>query len=99
MNTDKDRVWVISESSVVGINKKVESFVKLGYKLVGDVKPYMRDGCTSFLATLVLDRGYENVTEVADAPEARANELLALNEGWKIVSTSVSAKFYRMVKR
>ena len=52
----------------------------------------------SYMMTLK-DPGYGDVVEVRDAPQDEANQLLALNDGWVIASTSVSSKFYRMVKR
>ena len=59
---------------------------------------------TWFFIMELKDRGYDNVIEVADAPEEKANELLksnaTLEDGtrWKVASTSVSSKFYRMVR-
>lgn len=48
---------------------------------------------------MYLDKNYKNVVEVYDAPQSVANELLAEKSGWEVASTSVSARFYRMVKR
>lgn len=48
---------------------------------------------------MVLEMGYSDVTRVADASEDEANLLLALGTGWEVASTSVSSKFYRMIKR
>ena len=53
----------------------------------------------SYLMALPDSTDYSNVVEVRDAPQDEANHLLSLGEGWTIASTSISSKFYRMVKR
>jgi len=80
----------------------MNEFHERGYVLYGQPEciPTKRgDSAPTWLFIMELkDRGYTDAVEVADAPEERANELLASGEGWKIASTSVSSKFYRMVK-
>jgi len=89
----------IGDMSAMGAMKK---FSKLGYELYGTPEriPERRGESTDswcFIMELK-NKVHDNVVEVADAPEERANELLRSGEGWKVASTSVSSKFYRMVK-
>lgn len=71
-----------------------------GYRL-HTVVPQQGEGGYScgLIYIMTLETGYADVTRVADAPEDVANGLLALDDGWEIASTSVSAKFWRMIKR
>jgi len=84
---------------------RVNELIEEGYEcLTMNVHTYHDDvagGVTSVNQYLMIlkDKGYSDVVEVRDAPQDDANKLLALNDGWVISSTSVSSKFYRMVKR
>ena len=77
----------------------LNEFRALGYKLK-NIDREKDEYSDIFILTIELDSsGYDNVVEVRDAPQDEANHLLSLNEGWIIASTSISSKFYRMVRR
>ena len=78
--------------------KKTDKFVKIGYDILET--HWIRETPYLMHRTMTLkDKGYSDAVEVRDASQDEANKLLTLGEGWEIASTSVSSKFYRMVKR
>jgi len=74
---------------------KVHSII-VTHEQIGDQNPR---SYISYLMALPDSTDYSSVIEVRDAPQDEANHLLSLGEGWTIASTSISSKFYRMVKR
>ena len=95
---------ILRRVGYLSLQEAINEHYEKGYK-VRSVYPNFESyeaekGSSIWYAFIELDTGgYEDVTMVADAPEETANVLLAKKEGWEIASTSVSSKFYRMVKR
>ena len=91
-------IIIETKNKIIILNSKKEAneYADQGYRL-HTYKRYDFDGIQEFV--MVLESGYSDVTRVADATVDEANGLLALGTGWEIASTSVSSKFYRMVKR
>ena len=89
-----------TKNKIIILNSKKEAneYADQGYRL-HTYSEIMVDGSYSQSFVMVLESGYSDVTRVADASVDEANGLLALGTGWEIASTSVSSKFYRMVKR
>ena len=87
-----------TKNKIIILSSKDEAnkYADQGYRL-HSYKRYNFDETQEFV--MVLESGYPDVTRVADATVDEANGLLAMNTGWEIASTSVSSKFYRMVKR
>ena len=83
---------------ILSSKKEANEYADQGYRL-HTYSEIMIDGSYSQSFVMVLESGYSDVTRVADATVDEANGLLALGTGWEIASTSVSSKFYRMVKR
>jgi len=94
---------ILRRVGYLSLQEAINEHYEKGYK-VRSVYPNFESyeaekGSSIWYAFIELDEDYGDVTEVADAPEPEANRLLALKKGWKVASTSVSAKFYRMIKR
>lgn len=89
-----------TKNKIIILNSKKEAneYADQGYRL-HTYSEIVIDGSYSQSFVMVLESGYSDVTRVADATVEEANGLLAMNTGWEIASTSVSSKFYRMVKR
>ena len=89
-----------TKNKIIILSSKDEAnvYADQGYRL-HTYSEIMVDGSYSQSFVMVLESGYSDVTRVADASVDEANGLLAMNTGWEIASTSVSSKFYRMVKR
>jgi len=102
MTEQLKKYLVLRRVGFLAIQDAVNEFNALGYKVRSyypNFESTSEDGEPVWYAAVELDLDYSDVTRVADAPEEEANRLLALKEGWEIASTSVSSKFYRMVKR
>jgi len=89
-----------TKNKIIKLYTKAQAneYADQGYKL-HTFQTIIVDGVPQDQYIMMLDTGYGDVIRVADAPEQLANDLLALDEGWEVASTSVSARFYRMVKR
>ena len=90
---------ILERTGALSAMDALNNFYELGYKLK-NIEREKEKHSDKFILTIELDTaGYDNVVEVRDAPQDEANKLLKLGEGWMIASTSISSKFYRMVKR
>lgn len=89
-----------TKNKIIRLHSKEEAnnYADQGYRL-HTFTSLVIEGKVQETYVMVLETGYSDVTRVADAPEDVANGLLALKDGWEIASTSVSSKFYRMIKR
>ena len=90
-----------TKNKIIIVSTKADAnlYADQGYRLHTYQAMRVNEGIYQEFYVMVLESGYSDVTRVADAPEQLANDLLALDDGWEIASTSVSSKFYRMIKR
>ncbi len=103
MSEQLPRGLILRRVGYLALQEAINEYYNKGYKMRSihpNFESYEAEkGSSIWYAFVELDEDYGDVIEVADAPEAEANRLLALKRGWKVASTSVSARFYRMIKR
>ena len=95
---------VLRRLGFLAIQEAMNEFVELGYEVRSlypnfdsSLPNKMSDFEQVWYAFIELKGGYENVTNLKDVPSEEVDNYIA--KGWEIASTSISAKFIRMVKR
>jgi len=98
--SEQDKYQDFTATTITELWKKTDRYVKKGYEILITLPLEKNEWGERFFRSMGLKgKDYSDVVRVADAPQDEANMLLALGTGWEIASTSVSSKFYRMVKR
>ena len=95
---------VLRRVGYAAIQGALNEFTELGYEARSLYPNFNTSALTTdddlspvWYAFIELKGGYENVTNLKDVPSEEVDSYIA--KGWEIASTSISAKFIRMVKR